>query len=173
MLTPGIIEWQYAFSNVFQFYISLIRINKSQTRDLKIYNALFPDFKFLQDFSSVIKGFLPRSFRLSFRSVSVHLFFFRVPRLLFFTSRPSPPPSPLPPCAWCYRSSLYVVELSSSSLRLYVAASSFFDLLSRFLCLVSRTYIFGLKEKAICKIVILYLVSRSNELVIPFPIVAT
>lgn len=94
MLTPGIIERQCAFSNVFQFYISLIRINKSQTRDLKIYNALFPDFKFLQDFSSVIKGFLPRSFRLSFRSVSVHLFFFRVPRLLFFTSRPPPPPCP-------------------------------------------------------------------------------
>lgn len=110
--------------------------------------------------SLVFSVFLLR-FRLSiFLSSSAFTF-------LHFSSSSSRPP------LLCYRS-LYV-ELSSS-LRFYVAASSS-NLLSHFFRLVSRAYIFTLKENAICKTVILYLVTfvstLSNELVIPFPIEAT
>lgn len=143
-------------------------MNKSQACDLKIYNALSLGFKFLQDFSSIIKGFLPRSFCLSSRSVSVYLFFFRVPRLLFFTLLV------ILLLSLSLSSRAIVLCMSSNFLLRYVSTSrDFFRLTFPFLCLVSRTYISTLKETAICVIVILLLFCMSsNELVIPFPIAA-
>lgn len=140
-------------------------LNKSQACDLKIYNALFLGFKFLQDFSSIIKGFLPRSVCLFAPFPSIYFSFeFRVCFSSLFSSSFS---------SLSLSSRAIVLCMSSNFLLRYVSTSrDFFRLTFPFLCLVSRTYISTLKETAICVIVILLFCMSSNELVIPFPIAA-